>query len=49
VKIECGRFRFGFGICLLHCKTDVEQISDATTISKLREETKTQSSTRQAR
>jgi protein-L-isoaspartate(D-aspartate) O-methyltransferase len=25
------------GICLLHCKTDVEQISNATTITKLRE------------
>jgi acetolactate synthase-1/2/3 large subunit len=25
------------GIRLLHCKTDVEQISNATTISKLRE------------
>jgi acetolactate synthase-1/2/3 large subunit len=25
------------GIRLLHCKTDVEQITNATTISKLRE------------
>ncbi len=25
------------GIRLIHCKTDVEQISNATTISKLRE------------
>ena len=28
------------GIRLLHCKTDVEQISNATTISKLRERAK---------
>jgi acetolactate synthase-1/2/3 large subunit len=28
------------GIRLLHCKTDVEQISNATTISKLREKAK---------
>jgi acetolactate synthase I/II/III large subunit len=28
------------GIRLLHCKTDVEQISNATTISKLREKSK---------
>jgi acetolactate synthase-1/2/3 large subunit len=28
------------GICLIHCKTDVEQISNATTISKLREKAK---------
>jgi acetolactate synthase-1/2/3 large subunit len=29
------------GIRLLHCKTDVEQITNATTISKLREKAKT--------
>jgi len=28
------------GIRLLHCKTDVEQISNATTITKLREKAK---------
>ena len=28
------------GIRLLHCKTDIEQISNATTISKLREKAK---------
>ena len=28
------------GIRLLHCKTDVEQITNATTISKLREKVK---------
>jgi len=28
------------GIRLLHCKTDVEQISNATTVSKLREKAK---------
>jgi acetolactate synthase-1/2/3 large subunit len=28
------------GIRLLHCKTDVEQITNATTISKLREKAK---------
>jgi len=28
------------GIRLLHCRTDVEQISNATTISKLREKAK---------
>jgi acetolactate synthase-1/2/3 large subunit len=28
------------GIRLLHCKTDVEQISNATTIAKLREKAK---------
>ena len=28
------------GIRLIHCKTDVEQISNATTISKLREKAK---------
>jgi acetolactate synthase I/II/III large subunit len=28
------------GIRLLHCKTDVEQISNATTISKLRKKSK---------
>jgi acetolactate synthase-1/2/3 large subunit len=29
------------GIRLLHCRTDVEQITNATTIAKLREKTKT--------
>ena len=28
------------GIRLIHCKTDVEQITNATTISKLREKAK---------
>jgi acetolactate synthase-1/2/3 large subunit len=28
------------GIRLIHCKTDVEQISNATTISKLRKKAK---------
>jgi acetolactate synthase I/II/III large subunit len=28
------------GIRLLHCKTDVEQITNATTITKLREKAK---------